>query len=262
MYHYGHICTFCALQRIALRPWIIRKRVMDMPISAQRIEVNALQDYLKEFSDTRTEFPIIQTETIESLPSKTAYRICKRVFDFSFSLLALLILLVPMTLIYLLVLIDSGSPAIYRQQRLGQNEKPFVIYKFRTMRCDAEERGPRWAERDDKRCTRVGRILRSSRMDELPQLWNILRGDMSFVGPRPERPEFYDLFDAYIKGYRQRMLVPPGLTGLAQVSGGYDLLPEEKIVYDLEYIKNRSLWLDLKCIIKTIHIVAVGGGAR
>ena len=99
-------------------------------------------------------------------------------------------------------------------------------------------------------------------MDELPQLWNILIGDMSFVGPRPERPEFYELFDLYIDGFRQRMLVKPGLTGLAQVSGGYELLPEEKIVYDLEYIKNRSFGLDAKCILRTFGVVFGCRGAH
>jgi lipopolysaccharide/colanic/teichoic acid biosynthesis glycosyltransferase len=130
------------------------------------------------------------------------------------------------------------------------------------MYIDAESKGPQWADKDDWRCTRVGRILRKVRLDELPQLWNILRGDMSFVGPRPEREYFYDLFETYIPGFRNRMAVKPGLTGWAQVNGGYDLGPEEKIVYDMEYIANQSLLFDMKCIFKTVKLVFSHEGAR
>ena len=130
------------------------------------------------------------------------------------------------------------------------------------MRMDAEADGAQWAYSDDPRVTRVGAFLRKTRMDELPQLVNILKGDMSIVGPRPERPEFYDVFDTYIYGFRQRMLVRPGLTGYAQVVGGYSLLPEEKIVYDLEYIKRRSLLFDMKLILYTVVVVFRGDKSR
>lgn len=198
----------------------------------------------------------------QSVSTSTAYRFCKRLMDICGSLGALTLLGVPMLLITLLLMRETHGSPIYSQVRLGLNEKPFRIYKFRTMRMNAEEQGPRWAIENDERTTEIGRHLRNSRMDELPQLFNILLGQMSFVGPRPERPEFYDAFDTYITGFRQRMMVKPGLTGLAQVNGGYDLLPEEKILYDIEYMKNQSIRMDLICILKTVSVVLGHHGAR
>ena len=202
--------------------------------------------------------------TIEPVTPKCGgvYMFTKRLFDIVLSLLAGLVLLLPMACIALIVCVDSKGPAIFRQERLGRGGKPFMMYKFRSMYLNAEDDGPQWADRCDHRCTRVGKILRRTRLDELPQLWNILLGHMSFVGPRPERPYFYDRFETYIHGFRYRLAVRPGLTGLAQVNGGYDLLPEEKIVYDMEYIKNRSTWMDLKCILKTVSLVFSHHGAR
>lgn len=209
--------------------------------------------------------PAQETIYIEELPPlrrRPFYEALKRVFDVCASFLALVILLIPMAILSLVIMIDSPGSPIYSQVRLGKGEKPFRIYKFRSMRADAERDGLRWAENDDPRTTKVGRFLRQSRMDELPQLVNILLGQMSVVGPRPERPEFYEVFDTYIIGFRQRMLVKPGLTGWAQVNGGYDLLPEEKIVYDLEYIKVRSVLLDCKCILRTFGVVFGTRGAH
>ena len=151
---------------------------------------------------------------------------------------------------------------IFRQERLGKDGKPFVMYKFRSMHVDAEVNGPQWAEKKDDRCTRIGSILRKTRLDELPQFFNILKGEMSLVGPRPERPYFYDQFETYIHGFRNRLVVRPGLTGWAQVSGGYDLLPEEKIVYDMEYISKMSVGMDLRCIFKTVRLIFTHEGAR
>lgn len=190
------------------------------------------------------------------------FLVAKRIFDLVFAGLAGAILLVPMIVIALLVRLDSPGPALFKQERLGKGGKPFMMIKFRSMIMDAEAHGPQWAEKDDDRCTRLGRILRSTRMDELPQLWNILKGDMSFVGPRPERAYFYDHFETYIPGFRNRLLVKPGLTGHAQVNGGYDLSAEEKIVYDMEYIRERSVLMDIKCILKTIAVVFSHNGAR
>ena len=130
------------------------------------------------------------------------------------------------------------------------------------MHVDAEKDGPKWAEKDDARVTKVGQFLRNTRLDELPQLWNILVGEMSFVGPRPERACFYKIFETYIQDFGKRMLVKPGLTGWAQVNGGYNLSPEEKIVYDLEYIEKQSLWMDFMCILKTAKLVFTHEGAR
>ena len=194
--------------------------------------------------------------------NRPGYRFAKRAGDLLVSALVLLLLFLPMVLMALIVWLDSPGPAIFRQERLGKDGKPFCIYKFRTMVTDAEEEGPQWAEKEDPRCTRVGRILRHSRLDELPQLLNVLRGDMSLVGPRPERAYFYEQFETYIDGFRHRLAVRPGITGLAQVHGGYDLLPEEKIVYDMEYIQKMSVKMDLSCIYKTIALVFTHEGAR
>lgn len=196
------------------------------------------------------------------LQQKRLYLITKRAFDIVCSFLGLLILAIPMMIIALIIIIDSPGAPIFKQERLGINGKPFMIYKFRSMRLDAEENGPQWADEHDPRCTHFGQILRRTRLDELPQLYNILRGDMSFVGPRPERAYFYREFEQYIPGFSNRLLVTPGLTGYAQVNGGYSLKPEEKIIYDMEYIENRSIQVDLTCIVKTIRVVLCGDGAR
>lgn len=200
-----------------------------------------------------------------SLPKVTVsntYLFLKRLFDIAASALLMVLLAIPMLIIALVIRTDSSGPALFRQERLGKNGRPFTILKFRSMYQDAEENGPQWAAEDDPRCTRIGRFLRRSRLDELPQLWNILKGEMSFVGPRPERACFYDEFEIYIHGFRNRLVVTPGLTGLAQVNGGYDLNPEEKIIYDMEYIQTRSLLVDLKCIVKTFRLVFTHDGAR
>lgn len=186
----------------------------------------------------------------------------KRIMDVILSFVSGLTLALPMVIIAILIKLDSPGPAIFRQERLGKDGKPFTIYKFRTMYLDAEADGPQWAKRNDCRCTPLGRFLRHTRLDELPQLWNILKGDMSIVGPRPERACFYSEFETYIHGFCYRLLVKPGLTGLAQVNGGYDLKPEEKIMFDMEYIQKQSIELDLKCILQTIHLVFTHEGAR
>ncbi len=198
----------------------------------------------------------------QKMAGNSGYSICKRIFDFTASLMGIIVLLIPMAVIMILIKVDSKGPAIFRQERLGKDGIPFTMYKFRSMKSDAEQNGPQWARRQDRRCTRIGRILRDSRLDELPQLYNILRGEMSFVGPRPERAYFYNKFEKYIPEFRERLQVKPGLTGHAQVNGGYNLKPEEKIVYDLEYIRNQSVWMDLRCICKTFKLVFTHEGAR
>lgn len=193
---------------------------------------------------------------------KPVYSFVKRSFDILVSLTAGLLLLIPMGIIALMIRLDSEGPALFKQERLGKNGKAFYMYKFRSMRIDAEKNGPKWADQNDDRCTRLGKFLRKCRLDELPQLWNIFAGHMSIVGPRPERPFFYDEFETYIHGFRNRLAVQPGLTGLAQVNGGYDLEPEEKIVYDMRYIEERSLWMDLKIMFKTVSLLFSHEGAR
>jgi len=198
----------------------------------------------------------------KSIEKVRRYLTHKRVFDVILSAVFLVILFIPMIIIGAVVKADSAGPALFTQERLGLNGKPFVMYKFRSMKINAEKRGPQWSAREDPRCTRVGRFLRKTRLDELPQLINILKGDMSFVGPRPERAFFYHKFSEYIPDFGKRLSVIPGLTGWAQVNGGYELEPEEKLKYDLEYIRQRSVRMDLLCILMTVRVVLTGKGAR
>ena len=202
-------------------------------------------------------------EPVGELAKKPIYSFVKRLFDVVFSLVLMILLFIPMLLLGALVWCTSKGTALYRQERLGLNGKPFQLIKFRTMVDDAEKNGAQWSGGDtDERITKVGAFLRKSRLDELPQLWCIFIGTMSFVGPRPEREIFYDKFETYVHGFRQRLMVKPGLTGWAQINGGYDLRPEEKIVYDVEYMKKRSLWMDLKILVKTVAIVFNHKGAK
>lgn len=153
---------------------------------------------------------------------------------------------------------DARGPVLYRQLRTGVNGREFVMYKFRTMVNNAESGGARWAERNDRRVTRVGRVLRDSRLDELPQLWNVLKGEMSFIGPRPERPDFNRELEEQIPYYDLRHLVKPGITGWAQVMYDYGASKEdaiEKLQYDIYYIKNYSLLLDLFIVMKTLRVM-------
>ncbi len=213
---------------------------------------------LQKFADNKVRYIAEKVER----PDRKLYFFAKRSADIVCALLAMILLLAPMLVIALIIRADSPGSPIFRQVRLGLDQKPFVLYKFRSMRMDAERDGAQWAANDDPRVTRIGRFLRKTRIDELPQLVNILKGDMSIVGPRPERPEFYDVFDTYITGFRQRMFVKPGLTGLAQINGGYSLLPEEKIVYDLDYIKHLSLRTDAGLILRTVLVVLHGDEDR
>jgi sugar transferase (PEP-CTERM system associated) len=164
-----------------------------------------------------------------------------------------------------LIKIDSRGPVFYRQERIGKNGRPFVLAKFRSMRVDAEKEGPVWASKGDERTTRVGRIIRKIRIDEIPQFWNILLGEMSFVGPRPERPHFVAQLAQEIPYYEQRHLIAPGLTGWAQIKYPYGASVEdarEKLQYDLFYVKNHSLFLDAIILFETIKIILFGRGAQ
>jgi exopolysaccharide biosynthesis polyprenyl glycosylphosphotransferase len=186
----------------------------------------------------------------------------KRSFDIVFALMLFVLLSPVMLATIAIVKIESAGPAIFKQERLGLGGRAFVIYKFRSMRLDAENSGPVWATKKDTRTTRTGRFLRKYRIDELPQLINIMRGDMSFVGPRPEREYFYEKFERRIPDFRARLVVKPGLTGLAQVNGGYDIGPAEKLRYDKQYIRKFSLNMDMLIVLKTISVVLGGNGAR
>ena len=194
--------------------------------------------------------------------SRHGYRFAKRAFDVCATGAALIVLAIPMLVIAAKIKSESPGPVIYAQERVGRGGRPFNVYKFRSMYVDAESRGARWASGDDPRVTPFGRFMRERRIDEVPQFVNILKGDMSLIGPRPERPAFCEEFEKRIHGWHYRTLVRPGLSGLAQVTGGYDLLPKEKIVLDLEYIEHRSALLDLKIILRTLGVVRTGEGAR
>ncbi len=163
-----------------------------------------------------------------------------------------------------LIKLESPGPVLYRQERVGKNGRPFTIMKFRSMRTDAEKDGPVWAQKDgDARVTRVGRIIRKIRVDELPQFWNILKGEMNFVGPRPERPHFVKQLAEEIPFYKQRHLIPPGLTGWAQIKYPYGASIEDarqKLQYDLYYIKNQSLVLDAVILFETVKTILFGRG--
>jgi len=165
----------------------------------------------------------------------------------------------------ILIKLDSRGPIFYKQERVGKNGRPFTLLKFRSMRVDAEADGPVWASKGDDRTTRVGRILRKARIDEIPQFWNILRGEMSFVGPRPERPHFVAQLAQEIPYYEQRHLIAPGLTGWAQIKYPYGASiadAREKLQYDLFYIKNHSLVFDAIILFETIKIILFGRGAQ
>lgn len=165
----------------------------------------------------------------------------------------------------ILIKLDSRGPVFYKQERVGKNGKPFTLIKFRSMRTDAEADGPVWASKGDDRTTRVGKVMRKIRVDEIPQFWNILRGEMSFVGPRPERPHFVAQLAQEIPYYEQRHLIAPGLTGWAQIKYPYGASIEDarqKLQYDLFYIKNYSLVFDAIILFETIKIILFGRGAQ
>ncbi len=156
-------------------------------------------------------------------------------------------------IIPLLIKLEDKGPIFYSQERIGKNKKVFKVYKFRTMIPDAEKiTGAVWSTKDDPRITKVGHILRKTALDEIPQLLNIIKGEMSFVGPRAERPELHNEFVKRIPEFDERLKVTPGLSGLAQIRGSYDLDPGEKIKYDIEYIKKMNLFFDIKIIILSV----------
>lgn len=190
----------------------------------------------------------------------------KRMFDVVASLILLSVTLPFMILAALAIKFESTGPVFYRQERVGQHGRPFTIFKFRSMRADAEQDGkPRWAQANDDRTTRVGRFIRKTRIDELPQIFNVFMGDMSFVGPRPERPYFVAELNQQIPYYGVRHTIKPGITGWAQVRHEYGASVEdaiEKLQYDLYYVKNHSLFLDLMILFQTVQVVLWGKGAR
>lgn len=192
-----------------------------------------------------------------------SYQWKKRVMDLVFSSLGLLLSLPLWVLISICILLEDGRPVIYSQERVGKDGRIFRIFKFRSMKKNAEdESGPIWAMENDSRVTKVGRILRATALDELPQLLNILKGEMSFVGPRPERPELQRVFIERFPDFEKRLAVKPGLTGIAQVFGKYDTPPNHKLKYDLLYIRRASILLDLKLLFLSFLISLLGRWQR
>ena len=188
----------------------------------------------------------------------------KRFLDLIFVLIGVILLspiLIPMVLITMIcILIEDGTPVLYSQKRLGFNQNEFELFKFRSMIKDAEkDTGPVWADKsNDSRLTKTGKFIRKYAIDEIPQLINIFKGDISFVGPRPERPELFNEFSEIFPDFKKRLLVPKGLTGMAQLLGKYDTSPQNKIRYDLIYIKNQSLLMDIKIIFLSVLVSLIG----
>jgi exopolysaccharide biosynthesis polyprenyl glycosylphosphotransferase len=189
----------------------------------------------------------------------------KRLFDVTASLLLLALTLPVITLFALLVRLDSAGPAFFRQTRIGLYGEPFTLLKLRSMRLDAEAQGAQWAQRNDPRVTRLGRLIRKLRIDELPQAWTVLRGQMSFVGPRPEVPRFVDALEQQLPYYAERHMVKPGITGWAQINYPYGASVEDaraKLEYDLYYAKNYTPFLDLLILLQTLRVILWPEGAR
>ena len=235
------------------------------------IEKNTAETLVEEVAAASSEAIILpyendkiyEVEKIDKVKKKPFYSFVKRCFDFLVCFTALAILWPIMLIVAIIIKCRSKGPVFYIQKRLGYKGKTISVPKFRTMKVDAEKDGARWSSGDqDDRIYPFGRILRKTRLDELPQLWCCVIGTMSLIGPRPEREMFAVEFEKYIPGFSQRLLVKPGITGWAQVNGGYDLKPEEKIVYDIEYIKKRSLWMEIKILFKTVGIVFSHKGAK
>jgi len=231
--------------------------VIDLPNLYERltdrVPVQYIEDQWLLFADG---FYLISKPYVQKL---------KRLIDLGFSSL-MLVATFPLALtVALAIRLDSPGPVFYRQERTGKNNRVFTVWKFRSMCANAEAQGAKWAQKRDPRITRVGRWLRIFRIDELPQIWNVFKGEMSLVGPRPERPEFVRELNRQIPYYTVRHTVPPGITGWAQVQYPYGASLEDalrKLEYDLYYIKNMSILLDLKILLRTIGVVLLGEGAR
>lgn len=248
-------------------------------------DTNQLRQYVQ--TPPAHELPRIYTDTVPTpiaAPAVTSYVWLRRALDIVVSALALLVFGLFLPLIALAIKLDSRGPVFYTQNRIGQNRRrraqggagserrkviypgrPFRIIKLRTMRTDAEKDGPRLAIEGDSRVTRVGRLLRLSRLDEVPQFINVLLGQMTLIGPRPERLCFVRQYEMEIPGYCDRLLVQPGITGLAQVNNGYDedlASVRRKLTFDRFYIRKSDWKLDLRILFSTVRVVLTGEGAR
>lgn len=240
-----------------VRPDLKTDHLFDLMIDCERelITVHIVPDFLEIITSeiSVNEVGGVPLFGLKETPLHGLNIIIKRLFDIVISFIALVIFAPLMGLITALIRLDSKGPIIYKQERMGVNGHTFTFYKFRSMVTDAEKDGPVWAKQNDPRCTRIGARLRAWNMDELPQLWNVLKGDMSLVGPRPERPVFVEKFKNGIPRYMARHRVKSGITGWAQVNGlRGDCSIEERLKYDLYYIENWSLLFDIKILILTL----------
>ncbi|MFD2615952.1 sugar transferase [Terrilactibacillus laevilacticus] len=215
-----------------------------------------MEDSTENSTESQTALKVFSTKRLKK------YLYVKRITDIFLASIGVVLALPIIFISALLIVLETPGSPFYTQERVGKNGKKFKLIKLRSMRTDAEKLGAKWAEANDPRVTRVGAIIRKTRIDELPQLLCVLKGDMSMIGPRPERPMFTEQFNREIEGFKNRLLVKPGLTGLAQVNGGYDISPREKLQYDLTYIDNLSMLLELKIMIKTVKVLFTGEGAR
>lgn len=202
-------------------------------------------------------------QSVHTVPVSTVmYQAIRRLTELILAVVLLVLTLPAILMVALAIKVESRGPVLYQQERLGKNWQKFYIYKFRSMYVDAEKDGPQWAKKGDPRVTRVGKFIRKTRIDEIPQLLNVINGEMSLIGPRPERECFTRKFMKQNARFPERLAVKPGLTGWAQVNGGYDVTPEEKYELDMYYIRHQSLALDLKILLKTVKVVLTGEGAR
>jgi lipopolysaccharide/colanic/teichoic acid biosynthesis glycosyltransferase len=205
------------------------------------------------------------TDALSSSTPIALRDIARRSRDVAGSVVLLILSLPMLMVVACLIKLDSPGPLLYRQERVGLNGRIFTLYKLRSMRIDAESDGPRWAAKGDKRVTRVGLFIRAFRIDEVPQLLNILRGDMSLVGPRPERPCFVEQLSQIIPHYGDRATILPGITGWAQINYPYGASVEDarvKLTYDLHYVRNQTLLLDMYILMMTVRVVLFRIGAR
>lgn len=216
---------------------------------------SAQSDHLSAVPLNTSRSPV---QSVDLSSPSLSYLVAKRSFDLIVALFATVVTIALLPVIALAIKADSPGPVFYGQRRVGQHGREFQIIKFRSMRTDAEQNGAVWAQEGDPRVTRVGRFMRRARIDELPQLWNVIRGDMTLVGPRPERPEFTSILQSELPGYAHRHSVKPGLTGWAQIRYRYASSVQDtgkKLEYDLYYVTHRSLLFDIKILFLTIPVI-------
>jgi sugar transferase (PEP-CTERM system associated) len=236
----------------------VKFRGVEVEEGVQFYERNTSKLYVRELKPSQLIFA-------EGFAARPGTRRLKRILDVTVSVIGIVLSAPLMLLTALAIRLESPGPTLYSQVRAGEFGKLFTIYKFRSMRTDAEKAGAQFAQENDPRVTRVGKFIRKTRLDELPQFWNVLRGDMSMVGPRPERPVFIEQLEQQVPFFKQRLYVKPGVTGHAQVRCRYGASTEdmvEKLQYDLYYIKSYNIFFDLSIMLDTVKVVLLRIGAR